>query len=152
MIATQTAFRAMGCDIVVAGADEPGLEAIRELFAARDQMFSRFRPDSELCSVNRAAGRPTYVSRRFATAVSCALAMAEETGGLVDLTVGESLTALGYGRDFAELGDDPAPAAPVAAAPGWRRDRAHRAAAANPGRLCARPERGGQGGHGGRGG
>jgi FAD:protein FMN transferase len=119
--AAPTIFRAMGCEVVVAGADPRTLAAIRHLFADRDQMFSRFRPGSELCSVNRAAGRPTYVSRRFAGAVLCALGMAEQTGGLVDPTVGGSLTALGYGRDFAQLGDDPAPVGPVTAAPGWRR-------------------------------
>jgi thiamine biosynthesis lipoprotein ApbE len=111
----------MGCDVVVAGSDRRSLGAIRHLFDARDEMFSRFRPSSELCSVNRSAGRPTYVSRRFASAISCALAMAEQTGGLVDPTVGGSLTALGYGRDFAQLGDDPSPPAPVAASPGWGR-------------------------------
>ena len=121
MIAGQTAFRAMGCDIVAAGADEPALEAIRRLFAERDRVFSRFRPDSELSSVNRAAGEPTLVSPRFAETVRCALAVAEQTGGLVDPTVGASLVALGYGRDFAELGDDPAPPGPVGPAPGWRR-------------------------------
>lgn len=121
MIATQTAFRAMGCDIVVAGADAPGLEAIRELFAERDRVFSRFQPDSELSSVNRAAGEPTLVSHRFAETTRCALAIAEQTGGLVDPTVGASLIALGYGRDFAELGDDPDPTGPVGPAPGWRR-------------------------------
>jgi FAD:protein FMN transferase len=112
-------FRAMGCEVVVAGADRRSLAAIRRLFAARDAMFSRFRPDSELCSVNRAAGRLTCVSRPFADVVSCALGMAAQTGGLVDPTVGGSLVALGYGRDFGELGDDPSPAGPVAAAVGW---------------------------------
>jgi thiamine biosynthesis lipoprotein len=121
VIAGQTAFRAMGCDIVAAGADEPALEAIRRLFAERDRVFSRFRPDSELSSVNRAAGEPTLVSPRFAETVRCALAVAEQTGGLVDPTVGASLVALGYGHDFADLGDNPAPPGPVGPAPGWRR-------------------------------
>ena len=121
MIAAKTAFRAMGCDIVVAGAEEPQLEAIRRLFAERDRVFSRFRPDSELNSVNAAAGEQTLVSHRFAQTLRCALAVAAQTGGLVDPTVGASLVALGYGRDFAELGDDPAPPGPVGAAPGWRR-------------------------------
>jgi FAD:protein FMN transferase len=121
MTSGSTIFRAMGCEVIVAGADRSSLAAIRRLFAARDARFSRFRPDSELCSVNRAAGRPTRVSRPFAEAVSCALGMAVQTGGLVDPTVGGSLAALGYGRDFAELGDDLSPAGPVAAAVGWHR-------------------------------
>jgi thiamine biosynthesis lipoprotein ApbE len=118
--AVPATFRSMGCDVVVAGAGGPQLAAIRRLFCDRDQMFSRFRPESELCAVNRAAGVPTLVSPRFAAMLSCALAVARRTDGLVDPTVGRSLTALGYDRDFADLGDDPAPPRAVSAAPGWR--------------------------------
>lgn len=121
MTAVPDTFSSMGCDIVVAGAGDAELEAIRRIFEARDRMFSRFRPSSELCAVNRAAGTPTLVTPRFAAMVECALAVARRTDGRVDPTVGASLAALGYDRDFAELGDDPAPAAPVAPAPGWRR-------------------------------
>jgi FAD:protein FMN transferase len=116
-------FRSMGCDVVVAGAGDRELAAISGLFDAHDRTFSRFRPESELSAVNRAAGTPILVSHRFAAMVECALAVARRTGGLVDPTVGASLTALGYDRDFAELGDDPAPHAPVRPAPGWRRVR-----------------------------
>jgi thiamine biosynthesis lipoprotein len=120
VIAGRSAFRAMGCEIVVAGADATQTEAIRRLFAARDRVFSRFRPESELCSVNRAAGRATLVSHRFAETLACALAIAERTEGLVDPTVGAALAAVGYDRDFAELGDDPSPLGPATPAPGWR--------------------------------
>jgi FAD:protein FMN transferase len=113
-------FRSMGCDVVVAGAADEELAAIRRLFEASDRIFSRFVPGSELCAVNAAAGTPTLVSPRFAAMLECALAVAGRTGGLVDPTIGASLTALGYDRDFAELGDDPAPAGPVVPAPGWR--------------------------------
>ncbi len=110
----------MGCEIVVAGANDFELTRVRRLFAACDRTFSRFRPDSELSSVNRAAGLPTLVTPRFAEAVRRSLAAAERTGGLVDPTVGASLVALGYDRDFADLADDRTPAARVAPAPGWR--------------------------------
>ena len=152
MIATETQFRAMGCEIVVAGAGEPELAAIRGLFAERDRVFSRFRPDSEITAVNRAAGSSTLVSPRFAETVRCALAVAEQTGGLVDPTVGASLVALGYDRDFADLGDDAARAGAGRPRAGLAPDRAHRTAAADPARLHARPERRRQVRHGGRGG
>ena len=45
-------FRAMGCEVVVAGADDRALEAIKRLFEQRDATFSRFRPGSELVKVN----------------------------------------------------------------------------------------------------
>ena len=120
MTAVPAAFRCMGCDVVVAGAGGEELAAIRRLFEDRDRTFSRFRPASELCAVNRAAGAPTLVSPGFAAMLACALAVARRTDGLVDPTMGASLAALGYDRDFAELGDDPAPAGPAAPAPGWR--------------------------------
>lgn len=120
MNAPPATFRSMGCDVVVSGAGDGELMAIRRVFERDDRMFSRFRPGSELCAVNGAAGTPVLVSPRFAAMVDCALAVARQTDGLVDPTVGGSLAALGYDRDFAGLGDDPAPAAPVAAVPGWR--------------------------------
>ena len=110
----------MGCEVVVAGAGRRTGEAIRRLFADRERTFSRFLPESELTAVNAAAGRPTVVSAGFADMLSRSLALAAETGGLVDPTVGGALQALGYTRDLAALGDDPAPAARPAPAPGWR--------------------------------
>ena len=95
-------------------------DAIAQLFADRERVFSRFRSDSELTTVNAAAGRPTVVSPAFAEMLERSLALAAETDGLVDPTVGGALAALGYTRDFATLGDDPAPAGPLVPAPGWR--------------------------------
>jgi FAD:protein FMN transferase len=111
----------MGCEVVVAGADDRCVEAIRRLFADRDRAFSRFRPESELNAVNRSAGRPTLVSATFAGMLRRALAIAAQTDGLVDPTVGGALEALGYSRDFALIADDPAPAHPSRPAPGWGR-------------------------------
>jgi thiamine biosynthesis lipoprotein len=118
---TATTFRAMGCDVVVAGAGESSQAAIRRLFAEREETFSRFRPESELNAVNAAAGRPTVVSPVFASMLERSLALAAETNGLVDPTVGAAIQALGYTRDLAELGDDPAPAGRPVPASGWRR-------------------------------
>jgi thiamine biosynthesis lipoprotein len=110
----------MGCEIVVAGAGRRKGDAIAQLFADRERVFSRFRSDSELTTVNAAAGRPTVVSPAFAEMLERSLALAAETDGLVDPTVGGALAALGYTRDFVTLGDDPAPAGPLVPAPGWR--------------------------------
>jgi len=118
-VSTRT-FRAMGCEIVVAGAGRRKADAIAQLFADRERVFSRFRSDSELTTVNAAAGRPTVVSPAFAEMLERSLALAAETDGLVDPTVGGALAALGYTRDFATLGDDPAPAGPLVPVPGWR--------------------------------
>lgn len=106
-------FRSMGCDVVVAGASPAERRAIERLFDDRDRIFSRFRPDSELNRVNAAAGSPVRVSQDFAEMLDVALEAAEETGGLVEPTLGAELEAAGYDADFDSLEHDRA--APVAA-------------------------------------
>jgi thiamine biosynthesis lipoprotein len=108
----------MGCEVVVAGASEYELARVRELFEVRDEIFSRFRPDSELSRVN-GARHPVVVSPLFAEMVETALWAARETGGLVDPTVGAAVEAAGYDRDLVALAPDPQPAGePVPARPG----------------------------------
>jgi FAD:protein FMN transferase len=116
---TTDRFRAMGCEVVVGGAVPDELEAVEELFAEWERTFSRFVPGSELNRVNASAGRPVLVSPLFARAVEVALKVAEETGGLVDPTLGAALQHAGYDDDFERLAPDPAPPGPPS--PGaWR--------------------------------
>ncbi|MDQ6607758.1 MAG: FAD:protein FMN transferase [Actinomycetota bacterium] len=66
-------FSAMGCEVVVGGAEEAEMRAIRALFERREQVFSRFRPDSELNRVNRSAAPIVAVSGLFAETLADAL-------------------------------------------------------------------------------
>ncbi len=101
---------------------------VRDRLDAVDQACSRFRADSELNAVHRAAGRPVEVSALLADLVRAGLDAARRTDGDVDPTVGACLDMLGYDRDFAELppADDEAEvtAGPsqvrVHPAPDWR--------------------------------
>jgi thiamine biosynthesis lipoprotein len=112
-------FESMGCEVVVGGSTAQELRAIRELFAERDRVFSRFRPDSELNRVNCSAGRFVAVSPLFAQTLAVALHAARETEGLVDPTLGAALEAAGYDRDFASLA--PVEEPPRGGPPGaWR--------------------------------
>jgi FAD:protein FMN transferase len=110
-------FRSMGCEVVVGGATDSELTQIRELFDARDRMFSRFRADSELNRVN--AVRVAALSPEFARTLAVAFAAAVATDGLVDPTVGGAVEAAGYDRDFDLLEPSPLPAGP-ALVPGVR--------------------------------
>jgi thiamine biosynthesis lipoprotein len=96
----------MGCEIVIGGTDTETREAVERLFAARDRIFSRFRIDSELNSVNRRAGSRLHVSAEFASMLGIALAVARESDGLVVPTIGAALEAAGYNADFGQLRDD----------------------------------------------
>ena len=102
----------------------PARRIADEVLAAVDLACSRFRPDSELSRLNRAAGEPMTISVTFAELLATALRAARITGGDVDPTCAGALTGLGYDRDFAEVrlaGDQPprltGPAGPV---PGWQ--------------------------------
>jgi FAD:protein FMN transferase len=102
---------------------ERARQILAEEIAATDETCSRFRPDSELSRLNAAGGRPVRISGRFAEALVVACRAAERTGGVVDPTVGASLLALGYDRDFDEIREaSPTRAfdAPPAPAAGWR--------------------------------
>jgi thiamine biosynthesis lipoprotein len=109
-------FSAMGCDVVVGGGTPSEHQAIERLFAEREQVFSRFIPDSELNRVNASAGSFAMVSPLFAETLRIALSAADETDGTVTPTLGASLEAVGYTRDSSLLAPDPQPvAAPVPA-------------------------------------
>jgi len=97
-------FSALGTTAVVAVAEPETLPAAtaaveREL-AAVDLACSRFRDDSELAAVNRAAGAAVQVGPLLLEALRVALAAAAATDGLVDPTVGRTLRLAGYDRTF----------------------------------------------------
>jgi FAD:protein FMN transferase len=122
----------MGTDVVVGGASAPEAEAIERLFADWEQVFSRFRPQSELNRIDADPAPVVIVSRLFASVLRDALEAAAATDGLVDPTLGGAIVAAGYDRDFALLParDSQPPSPPV---PGrWRSLRLS-------GRLLTRP-------------
>ena len=97
-------FPALGTTAVVAVVDPPALDSARAALehelAAVDRACSRFREDSELAAVNRAAGRPVQVGALLFEALAAAVRAASATGGLVDPTVGRTLRLAGYDRTF----------------------------------------------------
>lgn len=86
---------------------------------------SRFRADSELSRLNRAAGDrdvTAVLSPLLARVLHAALRTAHLTGGLVDPTIGAALQAAGYDRDLTEVQTRRAqPVGRPAPAPGWSR-------------------------------
>ncbi|MES1246281.1 MAG: FAD:protein FMN transferase [Actinomycetota bacterium] len=123
------AFEAIGVtnEITV---DDPaalgiGVEIARAQLASLDEACSRFRDDSEIATLNAVGA--AAVSPLLFEAIEVALDAAVSTGGLVDPTVGASLRALGYDRDFAVVvraGADPT--FELVPASGWQSVRLER--------------------------
>jgi FAD:protein FMN transferase len=136
---SSTSFPALGGIAVVAAADPRRLDVAREAaqltVSHLDHTCSRFREDSELSALNAQAGARVQVSPLLFQAVSASLRAARLTGGDVDPTVGRAMIALGYDRDFAEIGQAVRTVA-IAAVPGWRSvavDQSHSTIRLEPG-------------------
>lgn len=117
-------FQAFGSTAVVGVTDLRRLAtaraAVTEIVEAVDLACSRFREDSELSMVNAADGETVRVSPLLVEAVGASLRAARLTDGDVDPTVGESLMALGYDRDYELVGAAAPRRIEIVPVPGWR--------------------------------
>ncbi|HJP80001.1 MAG TPA: FAD:protein FMN transferase [Pseudonocardiaceae bacterium] len=115
--ATMTALSTTALVVVTdANALDEGQRILAGELAAIDLAASRFRPDSEISRLP--AGRAVPISPLLTDALATALRAARLTNGIVDPTVADAVSGLGYDRDFAQLVDGPISTAP---APGWWR-------------------------------
>jgi len=100
-------WRALGTTVIVLASEPPELPeaaaTVHRVLDEIDHACSRFRADSELCRLNAAGGSSVRVSRLFVRATRCALRAARLTDGDLDPTIGSSLRAAGYDRDFAAI-------------------------------------------------
>ena len=131
-------WRALGTLVQLVVTEPRALAEARRLLeadlAAVDLACSRFRADSEICTLRAVRGpRPRgpqatvsqQVSPLLAEAIAVALRAAELTDGDVDPTVGAAMSAVGYDRDFEEIqraGQTEQPVT-VRTVPGWREVR-----------------------------
>ena len=90
-------------ELLAVGAPSGALAAARRRLAELEARWSRFRPDSEISTVNRAAGRPVKVSPETLTLLALAMLGWQATAGRFDPTVLDALEAAGYDRSFDQL-------------------------------------------------
>ncbi|MFN8467611.1 MAG: FAD:protein FMN transferase [Caldilineaceae bacterium] len=102
-------FRAMGTDVALwlwnssEQRARNALLAAEGFFAQTEARLSRFRADSELSRLNRAAGKPFAASPVLFELVAEALAWRDRTGGIFDPAVLNALIASGYDRTFTAI-------------------------------------------------
>ena len=116
-------WRALGTGvrlIVLDGDLDAARVAVQQVLDDVDRSYSRFRDDSELSAVNRAAGRETSVGPLLVRALEGALDAARRSDGAVDPTVGRAMRVIGYDGDFAAIAGTSRPIQlRVAPVPGW---------------------------------
>ena len=116
----QRQFRAMGTefDVWVATEDrqqaQGALGAAQTFVAEAEAVMSRFRPESELSSLNGFAGTEVWVSDLLFEAITAALDAAKATSGLYDPTLLKAVVGAGYDRTFEEVAARASSVAPVA--------------------------------------
>jgi thiamine biosynthesis lipoprotein len=93
-------------ELLAAGAPSGALAAARHRLADLEARWSRFRPDSEISTLNRAVGRPVAVSPETLTLLALAVLGWQATAGRFDPTVLDALEAAGYDRSFDQLPAD----------------------------------------------
>lgn len=109
-------FAAMGttAHVVVVGGDEELTHLAQRQIERLEARWSRFRPTSEVSSLNRFAGWSMPVSPETQLLVQRSIDGARATEGRFDPTIGGALLAHGYDRPFGEV---PAHAASLVPAP-----------------------------------
>jgi thiamine biosynthesis lipoprotein len=80
------------------------LDASAAWLGAIERTCSRFLPESDLCALNAAAGRPCAASADLYAVVAQGIEMAARTDGVFDPTILPALLAAGYARSFDEIG------------------------------------------------
>ena len=94
-------------ELLLWGADERDPDELSAAVRARaerwERLFSRFRPESELCQVNRGNGHWVSVSSDFLRVVADAREGYIATGGRFDPGILTTLERAGYDRRFIEM-------------------------------------------------
>ncbi len=107
-------FRAMNTDVVVIVGNPETLlvrataavDEVEKLFEANEAAMSRFRPESELSSLNRSSGKSFRASPLLFEVLRAAIDAARTTHGIFDPTVLSALVTAGYDRSFEFLKAD----------------------------------------------
>lgn len=96
-------FAAMGttAHVIVEGGDSGLVEMARRRVADLEARWSRFRPDSEIATLNRAGW--AWIGPETTGLIERAVSGWERTGGRFDPTVHRAMESLGYDRDFSSV-------------------------------------------------
>jgi thiamine biosynthesis lipoprotein len=106
-------FRAMGCQMSAfldssSSKTEELLLSVPEWFEEWEQIFSRFRSDSELSRINQQSGEITKVSDTFWNVLELAISIENNSHGLVTPLILPALELIGYSVSFEQISEQSA--------------------------------------------
>ncbi len=116
-------FPAMGgeTEVQIFAGSPADVATVRSVFEEHERTMSRFLPESELCALNAATGRPFLASPLLFDVISEACGWACVTSGVFDPTLLDALETAGYDRPFDQIRASTAVLdRPKAQAAGWR--------------------------------
>jgi thiamine biosynthesis lipoprotein len=120
----QADWRALGTNahlLVLDGDLEAARAAVEQLLDEVDRAYSRFRPDSELMRLQAEPARTGRVGPLLWQAITTAIAVARDTDGAVDPTIGRAVRIIGYDDDFGRIAArDAAIHVELEPVPGWQ--------------------------------
>lgn len=111
-------FGAMGTTVEVWG-DDRSLGRVRDWFEEVECCASRFRPTSDLSTLNRDPSSEVVVSPLLGRLLEAASGVRRLTEGLVDPAVGADVVRWGYDRTFDDVSDLASVPAPGGAGADW---------------------------------
>ena len=102
LMGTVVTFQVVGHDGTASQRSDrvAAVERAVDWFRHVEEHCSRFDANSEVSRLAQCAGTPTHVSETLFQTVHFALALAEESGGAFDPTVGRRMEARGFDREY----------------------------------------------------
>ncbi len=107
-------------EVLLVGGDASLLTRARARLEELEARWSRFRPNSEISRLNRAAGRVAIVSPETYQLIAEGITAWYATAGRFDPTVLDAVESAGYDRTFAEVATESAEPVTFRPAPGCR--------------------------------
>ena len=102
-------FRAMNTEVEIqlyTNVHDQALEEVQRMFNTAEMRLTRFEQTSELCQLNRSAGRARRVSPLLYDVAEAAVWAASATQGVFDPTLLPVMKANGYDRSFEQIRQD----------------------------------------------
>ena len=96
-------FTAMNTSFLLAGLNQSDATSVQTLVHKAESTFSRFSAESEITNINQRRGQWVEISPQTFTLLEDSVSAYQDTAGLFNPFLGQTMRALGYDRSFETL-------------------------------------------------